>query len=286
MVLERQKNLVAQHLAEEFAAIEFSPPTALGKTGEFSASTTILGQQIDVVFFVEGDRVTSNLLDAVVSATKAPVSEYVKSKFPFVVEESKTLDIGDEALALKATANINRAYQPDFNIYCRFENNVVMDNLLDTLQQATLYLRAPCGLLVEPAAQVIGVRLNGVAAMGTEVQVSRLGKPGAEDAMVLIQTKDGESGWIPTWFLTDKQQEKSPAAASSEKHLLVKESALLPYPDSTPMEGNSISLNLPQGTAVTLLAHHNGWTLVQGWSAESSYVGWLLESNLDAFSDT
>lgn len=280
-----QQSLVKQFMEEEFAAIEFSPLKPLEKAGYFSANATILDQQVEVVFTVDGDQVTSDFLGAVREFIETPVASYLRREFPFLVEASEIISAGDDGISLIANANIHETYRPEFNIYCPFKSSTIRDDLLEILQKTSLYLRAPCALLVEPSGQVLAVTLSRVVSIGTEVLVSKLGKPGVEEAMVFVQTKDGDSGWVPTWFLSDIQPEQGATTALStgEYYVFLRRCTLLPYPDSTPVEANTIALSLPQGTVVTLLARYDGWLLVQTapWGPdETTHAGWVSENDI------
>lgn len=283
--LALQQSLVKRFMEEELAVIEFSPLKPLEKAGAFSANVMILDQQVEVVFAVDGDQVTSDFLNAVREFIETPLASHLRKEFPFAVEPSEIISVAGDGLSLTANANINEAYRPEFNIYCPFKSSAIKDDLLKILQKTPLYLRAPGALLIEPSGQVLEVTLNGVAPIGTEVLVGELGKPGVEEAMVLVQTKEGDSGWVPTWFLSDIQPEQGATTAlpTEKYYVFLRGCTLLPYPTSTPVEANTIALSLPQGTVVTLLARYDGWLLVQTapWGPdETTHAGWVSENDI------
>ena len=285
--LLRQQNLVEQYIKEEFAALEFSSLKPLDKAGSFGAKAKILEQQVEVLFTVQGEQVSCNFQDAMAAFIKAPVASYLSRELPLDVEQSGTISIGDEALALMSLARINEDCQIEFNIYCPYKSYVISNDLVDCLQSKPIYLRAPCVLLADADGQVIEVTINGLATKGAEVRVEKLAKTRTGEAMFLVRLEDGTKGWAPAWYLTDSPTEPVDLPAK-EYNLVLGECELLPYPgfSATAPNANARTLALEKGSVVTVLAREGDWALVHTapWKVEEIvHVGWVQESNLGSF---
>lgn len=283
--LLRQQNLVEQYIEEEFAALEFSSLKPLDKAASFSAKVKILEQQVEVLFTVQGDQVSCNFRDAMATFIKAPVASYLNRELPLSVEQSGTISIGDEALALMSLARINEDCQIEFNIYCPYKSYAIFDGLVDCLQSKPVYLRSPCALLADAGGQVIEVTINGLATKGAEVRVEKLAKTG--EAMFLVRLEDGTEGWAPAWYLTNSPTEPVDLPAK-EYNLVLGECRLVPDPNfsTAAPNANARTLALEKGSVVTVLARDGDWALVHTapWKVEEIvHLGWVQDSDLGHF---